>query len=146
MMTDSDQVKRQKAVNTVLNIRAAKSSNCSVIREFKVPNIDFNASEWHEMIDWDNTTVTESPLTAHLTTEQIKAIEITPLSVPNYPNNTQGVERCIKVVTESSKAVYGEDARDGFIRARISSRTCLPKFDTKKHFSSASKYWRYIVS
>src|SRR5688572_12507185 len=31
MMTDSDLPKRQKAVNTVLNIRAAKSSNCSTI-------------------------------------------------------------------------------------------------------------------
>ena len=70
MMTDSNQVKRQKAVNTVLNIRAAKSSNWSVIREFKVPIIDFNASEWHEMIDWDNTAIEELPLSPHLTTEQ----------------------------------------------------------------------------
>ena len=75
------------------------------------------------MIQWDDINVTEPPLTAFLTNDQIRAVTNTPLHVADYPNNTQGVERCIKLVTDASKAVYGEDARDGFIRATVSVRS-----------------------
>ena len=64
------------------------------------------------------------------------------ISVPctiTYPNNTQGVEHCIKVVSDASKAIHGEEARDGFIKARISSRAVMPQFDTKRHFHISVK-------
>ena len=82
------------------------------------------------------TTLTEPPLIKALTDEQIQKIKEEPLVVKKYPNHTQSVERSIKLVTDASKAVYGFDARDGFIRARMQSRSMMPQYDSKKDFSS----------
>ena len=76
------------------------------------------------------TTLTEPPLIKALTDEQIQKIKEEPLVVKKYPNHTQlSVERSIKLVTDVSKAVYGFDARDGFIRARMQSRRMMPQYD-----------------
>ncbi|KAK4873060.1 hypothetical protein RN001_015089 [Aquatica leii] len=56
------------------------------------------------------------------------------IEILKFPCHTQAVERCIKLVTEASSLVCGAEARDGFIRARISSRTAMPKFNTKSEF------------
>ena len=39
--------------------------------------------------------------------------------------------RAVKLVTEASAAVCGQDSRDGFIRARIHHREEMPVFRTK---------------
>ena len=135
MMTDEDCNKRAKAVNIVLNLRDQKSEILSQIRKFHVPQINFDASDWDELINWNTAVITEPPLTLHLSNEEIKAAIDAPLAVATYPNHTQSVERCIKLVSDASKAVYGYDARDGFIRARNSSRAVMPRFDTKRQFA-----------
>ncbi|XP_050500881.1 neuroligin-3-like [Diabrotica virgifera virgifera] len=38
------------------------------------------------------------------------------------------------MVTEASMSVIGESARDGFIRAKIKSRSIMPSFETKKDY------------
>ena len=52
----------------------------------------------------------------------------------DFPCHTQAVERCIKLVTEASNAVCGDNKRDGFIRATLLSRKQMPTFNTKKQF------------
>ncbi len=55
-----------------------------------------------------------------------------------YLCHSQAVERYVKLVTETSAAVCGNDTRDGFIRSRIESRTELrtelPKFETEGQY------------
>ncbi len=51
-----------------------------------------------------------------------------------YPCHLQAVERCVKLVTEATAAVCGNESRDGFIRSKITSRTVLPKFETKGQY------------
>ena len=55
-------------------------------------------------------------------------------NIENFPCHTQAVERCIKLVTEASQSVCGENRRDGFIRSRKESRKRIPYFNTKKDF------------
>src|ERR1051325_324363 len=135
LMMDDDSQKRAKAVRIILNLREQKSDIGLQIRKFNVPVIKFDANDWDELINWDNVTITEPPMTSHLSSKEIEVVVDTPLAVAAYPNHTQSAERCIKLVTDASKAVYGYDAQDGFIRARISSRTVMPRFDTKKQFA-----------
>ena len=40
----------------------------------------------------------------------------------NFPNHTQAVERIIKIVTDASERVVGEDARNGYVIAIIERR------------------------
>ena len=135
MMTDKDSNKRNKAVNIVLNLRKQNPGIQSQIRKFTVPDINFDARDWDELVNWKTAVITEPPLTLHLSDEEIQAVIDAPLALAKYPNHTQSVERCIKLVSDASKQVYGHNARDGFIRARKSSQGLMPRFDTKKQFA-----------
>ena len=51
--------------------------------------------------------------------------------------HSQGVERCIKMVTEASQQVYGKDFRDGYIRAKIKSCHLILAYRSKQDFNIA---------
>ena len=131
MLADDDKDKRTQAVHLILQCRAQKNKELT-IRQFQVPKLRYEASDWSDMIDLSN--ISEPPITQKMTEEEIKSFEKSPLSLL-YPNHTQSVERGVKIVTEASGVVYGFESRDGFIRARIASRCLMPKFDTKVQFS-----------
>ena len=42
-------------------------------------------------------------------------------------------QRAVKLVTEASASVCGQDGRDGFIRARIQHREEMPVLRTNSH-------------
>jgi hypothetical protein len=138
LMSDDSKAKRRKAVQIILNNRISANNAALPIRQFKVPDINFNAADWDELIDFNKITITEPPLTADLTNPEINNIIDQPLHLPLYPNHTQHVERHIREVTEASSKVYGADARHGFIVARLTSRSRMPQFDTKKEFKCSS--------
>lgn len=137
MMADADEHKRKKATAVVMKVKEHEheTHTRSKVRRFVVPPINFQAKDWDELINWEVVSITEPPLTLSNTAEQIMAINDTPMVVPDYANNTQSVERCIKLVTDAAKAVCGNEARDGFITARVASRTRMPIFDTKEQFA-----------
>jgi len=53
---------------------------------------------------------------------------------PRFICHTQGTERCIKLATQASAAVCGEERRDGFINARLHSRNIMKQFTNKAQF------------
>ena len=55
-----------------------------------------------------------------------------PFDVPKLPVTTTSTENTIKLVTEASSAVVGQERRDGYVRARVHSREEMPVFRTKK--------------
>ena len=69
-----------------------------------------------------------------LSNDELNHFRDLPLTL-NYPNHTQCVERCIKLVTEASSSVYGFEARDGFIHARVKSRNLMHHFDSKQDYA-----------
>ena len=56
------------------------------------------------------------------------------VTLSKFPCHTQGTERCIRLVTEASAAVFGEEQRHGFIFARLESRKLMKTFNTKAEF------------
>jgi len=56
-----------------------------------------------------------------------------------YPCHTQSVERMIRLVSEASGKVFGQDARDGYVKAKLDSRTQLPEFETKSQYVPEKK-------
>ena len=83
------------------------------------------------MIDWDSELKTEPPFLTSLSDEKVLGILENPLT-----NHTQSVETWgIRIVTEACTKVAGYNARDGYIRQRLSKRRIMPTFKTKKHFS-----------
>ena len=106
----------------------------SQVRKFVLPKVNFSATSYTELIDWESAKLTEPPFTLDFKEADLFAIKEAPLEVPNYPCHTQAVERAIKLVSEASAAVVGQEAREGFISQQIKERQELSKFESKKDY------------
>ena len=109
-------------------------------RTFKVPQINFNANNYTDMINWSSVDCCCPPLLKYTVNEmelfiKEKSYPSGPLhNFSGYPCHNQAVERGVKLVTEASKCKYGFSERDGFIRSRTNSRASRRYFDCKKQF------------
>jgi hypothetical protein len=116
-------------------LKACSSTRTSAVRQFKVPELRFDAREVYHLIDWQNSHITEPPLTTDILEEHVKLF-VTSGEPPkaNLPCHTQAVERCVKLVTKSPAAVCGAKSRDVFIQSRLESRLIMPPFNTKPDY------------
>jgi hypothetical protein len=135
MIRDERQHIRELGLRRILKSRLEKSST---LREFRIPKFNFDASEYFDLIDWQNTVVTEPPLTINVSEATIRLYVAThgdcTVEFDRYPCHTQAVERSVKIVTEASQALCGQQARDGFIRSRLEGRMIMPVFNTKSDY------------
>ncbi|CAG9837729.1 unnamed protein product [Diabrotica balteata] len=110
-------------------------------RAFRPPQVNFEAEDYIDLIDWQSTTVTEPLLIADCSKEEIKMIVNSGSSERKefkIPLHTQAVERVVKKVTAASKHVCGVQGREGFKRSRLLNRNYLSKFETKRQYTSAT--------
>ncbi|KAG0702586.1 hypothetical protein GWK47_025063 [Chionoecetes opilio] len=84
------------------------------------------------LISWQPGQVHEPAFTCSLSGDQIQEILVKPYEVPEFSIHTQSTERVVKQMTEAAAAVVGQQARDGFIRARAHHRETMPCFRSKK--------------
>ena len=138
MVADQDQQVRAQAVQMIQRWR--QQPRGLEVREFKIPQVNFAASDLAELIEFSTALITEPPLTMGLSDAAIEAIQNTPLEVGAYPVHTVAVERAVKVVTEAASAVIGEEARHGFICSRLRHRQHLPEVISKFSFVKSSGY------
>ena len=135
MISDERVKVRELGLRHILKARSEAASSRD-IRIFQIPNFKFDAKDYIDIIPWQECSVTEPPILSRLSDEDLKDF-IKSNDIPKFeksPCHTQSVERCVKLVTEASASVCGVEARDGFIRARVESRKCMPFFNTKAEF------------
>lgn len=137
MITDDRQHIRELGIRRILKARSQRTNEG--IRIFRIPEINFDAKEYFNLIDW--TEISEPPLTFDIADDELKKMiqkneEIATIDFPRFPSHTQAVERSVKLVTEASAAVCGANSRDGFIRARLESRKTMPNFATKSDYKT----------
>lgn len=134
MLTDPQQHIRKLAARRILKARRNKSNG---LRLFQVPSLNFNASSYTDLIEW-NENITEPPILKLIPDEDFQIfIEQKgdgDLPLLRLPCHSQAVERAVKTVTEASAKLSNKSARDGFIKAQIESRKAMPKFESKKDF------------
>ena len=135
MIADDRPAIRELGLRRILKARNRQHT----LRVFKLPTLNFNATDYIGLIDWqDQTVITEPPLTMNKTDEEllryIREEETPYLVYERFPCHTQAVKRCVKLVTEASAVVCAEARRDGFIRARLQSRANMPHFNTKSDY------------
>lgn len=110
----------------------------ATVRNFITPKINFAANDYTEIIHWDSCVLHPPPILRDITDEDIKSIinsETKPIRhIQKFPCHTQAVERCVKLVTEASSKVCGHEARDGYIRTTLESRSIMPMFTHKSEF------------
>lgn len=143
MLTDERKFIRELALRRILKVRNNYDSGNNKFRKFVIPAINFQATDYVEMISWQKSHITEPPMTMEIKDEELKQLieesstnyeRWSIVDFPKFPCHTQAVERTVKLVTEAAAAVCGQDARDGFIRAKKESLSLFPVFGSKKDF------------
>lgn len=133
MLASQDEATRRAAVDKIKAIRQAPQTSRRHVRQFRAPVIQQAASTLRDLLPPLEECLLEPPLTSALPDEELDKVVQQSYS-SDIPCHSQGVERCVRMVTEASNAVYGAESRDGYIRAVIKSRSCMPSFETKQDF------------
>lgn len=144
MITDERLHIRELGFRRVLKARSVENNSKSAVRIFHTPTLNFEAKDYSELIDWSKCKVSPPPMMRKLTTETISTYlrnkTLPEFEFMNFPCHTQAVERCVKLVTEASDKVCGQDNRDGFIRTTMLSRSVMPKFGHKSEFKPSTSF------
>ena len=135
MLCDEDETIRQKAINAILTIRRRKKCkvkvNAAGIRVFRVPQLNWEAKNYMEIIPWEVKLFTEPPVTKQLSNDELMCGYGAPLDIPKYPAHSQSVELCVKLVSEATKAVYGHEQQHSLCISKQSAREERPAYVTK---------------
>ena len=137
MINDDREYVRELGWRRIKKARHHKNEN---IRIFNIPEINMEANDYIEMIDWQNIELHEPPATTQLSDWEIETNikSKTQYELDNFPCHTQAVERMVKVVTEASISI-GLKQREGAIQTKLASRSLNPKFETKQQYNFHQK-------
>ena len=141
LITDSKSHIRELGFRRILKARGQPKKGHS-IRQFKVPQINFQALDCTDLIDWNGNNIqrTKPPLVKHISDETLLSCIQSCAPLPDctfdLPCHSQTVERCVKMVTEASSSVFGRSSRDGYIRTTLLARQQLPLLETKRNLSN----------
>ena len=138
LLASDDEEERHFAVRLIRDaIRKGAEVGDSSPRQFKTPNVNFQAQKLTELIDWNTVKLTEPLLTATMTSDQVLGLMESPLEVPStWQCHSQSMERAIRKVSESSLMVVGEKKREGWVRCADESRRWLKKPDSKDDYKA----------
>ena len=122
MLADENSTIRNLAIS---RIQRAREIGEITLRQFRVLWIDFTAS-LPRADDW-----LEPPLTMEYSIEYLQSNHI---NLGQYPNHNQGVERMIRLTSETAKMFANPDDRDSRIFATTVQCKIMPDFNSKKDF------------
>ncbi|GBL76756.1 hypothetical protein AVEN_53432-1 [Araneus ventricosus] len=96
------------------------------LKKFIIPAINFRATDYIDLIDWQACNVTPPTVLRHISCHEL--LKMIQDDVPmdgrdfiKFSSHTQAVERIVKLATEVSRKRVGPQNRDGFIRATLES-------------------------
>ena len=113
-------------------MRGENESGDMSVRARKTPNVNKDAITIMNLTSWDKKEVYEPVMTCNLSKQELVNILDNPMKVDYLPCHGQAIERVVKQVTKAAAAVYGEDRRDGFIRASTALRNLVPMRSSKQ--------------
>ncbi|CAH1104499.1 unnamed protein product [Psylliodes chrysocephalus] len=113
MLWDENSTIRKLSVLRILKIRRIESPVGDItidIRKFTIPEFNFDATAYYELVDWQNLSYSEPPITKRLFEKHLWQIVEEPqssaiLHIKDYPCHTQAVKRAVKLVTQASSTV-----------------------------------------
>ena len=137
-----EEEERRWAVNMIISLREEGEERLGndAPRRRRIPKLNFEATHIKELIDWNKESIHGPPLTCHLTSAELREFCAAPMVVPVRSTHTQAVERVVKMVTNASKIVYGEDRREGFIKSQQLSKTLMSRNRSKQDIVKLTQF------
>ncbi|GBN41734.1 hypothetical protein AVEN_192267-1 [Araneus ventricosus] len=137
MLVDEREHIRELGYRRILRARQIGPKK-KTVRNFLAPKINFQASDYIQIINWNSFAVYPPLMLRDLSEDDVKSLinsDTTSIrEIQKFPCHTQAVERCVKLVTEASNKVCVHKARNGYIRATLKSRSVLRNFSKKSDF------------
>ena len=139
MLEDPDMEVRRSGIEMTKKARSKppkvpKSKFLKGMRKHAIPNLNWNASKWTDIVDLKKVKIWEPRILSKLSEKQLEDAMETPHCFPKYPCHSQTVERMVKLVTEVSGEVYGEKKQQEKAIAVLASRKSRKAYDTKKDY------------
>ena len=106
MLTDEREEILRKAVQWIKRARNEFDPD-NHPRQFIPPVVNFQATDYTELVDWEKEPCTEPPLTTGMSLTMLQEAFSAPIILPKYPNHTQQVECLVRVVTEAATQRVG---------------------------------------
>ena len=126
------ELRSEASATTDMESSTLESSRKDVVRQFKVPKINVEATHFYELTNLDSIKdISQPPAVMDLDDTSIAQMLTKPLVLQHLCHN-QAVERHVKLVAEAASVVTGYEKRDGMIRQKIQSRLLMKKFDSKQ--------------
>ena len=108
-------------------------------RQFFPPKVDFTATSYTKMVDWDSQPCTEPPLTRDMTLAELEDVVEKGHRFQDFPNHTQQVEAMVRVVDGAAIKRASHEARDSLIHQILESRRKCPTLNNKRDLSRMVK-------
>jgi len=121
------------AVNIIFKVRKGAEFGDNSVRPRITPKLNMSATSLTTLISWKENEVQEPSFTCSLSSSEIKSFISKPYDPPKFSCHTQSTERVVQLVTDAAGQVCGQDARDGYILAKLEHREELPVYKTKSH-------------
>ena len=90
----------------------------------KIPEINFNANHWYQLIDLTAQDITKPPAMQYFSIQGIQYIidNSVKQDIPDIPSYSLSVERTIKLFSEASHYIYGFDNQHSCIMTKLLSK------------------------
>jgi hypothetical protein len=133
LLYSTDPEHRDKAVTLILAIRDKGNVEITPVR---VPEINFDAETWDQLVDTESflTDSHSPPCLKTLSNDDLEAMRIFPGIPPDFPIHSQSVERAVKLTTAAVQKAYSWDQQHSIILATMKSRRTRKRFRSKKHY------------
>ena len=138
-LCDDDENARSFAVDKLLTLRDGAETGDTSKRVFKPPPINFDATSYLQLIDWESVPVTESVITASFSILTLDSFRKQKLVLPPFPSHTQSVKSVIREPSDVSGKCAGFEKRHGMLLARYASRAVTPKIESKQDMLGMTK-------
>ena len=110
-------LRRRVAVERILTC-----SRTSSLRKFAMPDVNFSATNYRNIIDWEVVSISEPPIFQFWSDEKLfPAIDNHLTDANNLPNHTQAVERNVQLVSTVSRIYNDQNTRHEVV---VSSSLC----------------------
>jgi hypothetical protein len=134
MLFDDRKEMRTLAIQKILHYRDVVEDPIA-LRVYKKPTINFNCTDYTEMIDLnDDANLFEPPFTRNIPYEHLEQyLEYgdPPLIDPEIPSHIQATERHVQLLAGTSRRVL-EGNREGVMAVTLESRAKQPRLESKK--------------